>query len=88
MQDVWRYSTEEHGVLCVMMDGTQRMLKLSVENWDFLELFQHIKVLILEEDTDTFGWMMYNAEEMRVAWINVITMELVITTVGIVKTLV
>ena len=34
------------------------MLELSAENWDFLELSQHIKELILEEDWDRSGWMM------------------------------
>ena len=78
----------EHGVLCVMMDGPQLMLKLSVDNWDGMELSQHIKVLISEEDMDQSGWIMYDAGEMRVDLINVLTDELVITTVGITKMLV
>ena len=78
----------EHGVLCVMMDGPQLMLKLSVDNWDGMVLSQHIEVLILDEDMDQSGWIMYDAGETRVDLINVLTDELVITTVGIMKMLV
>ena len=64
------------------------MLKLSVENWDFLELSRHIKELILEEEQDQSGWMMSNAEEMREDSITVFTEVLVMKTVTIVKMLV
>ena len=64
------------------------MLKLSVENWDFLELSRHIKELILEEDWDRSGWMMSDAGEMRVDSITVFTEVLVMKTVTIVKMLV
>ena len=64
------------------------MLELSVENWDFLELSQHIKELILEEDWDPSGWMMSDAEEMREDSITVFTVVLVFTTVAMVKMLV
>ena len=64
------------------------MLELSVENWDGLELTQHIKELILAEEQDKSGWMMYDAGEMRVDSAIVVTAELVMTTVTIVKMLV
>ena len=64
------------------------MLKLSVENWDFLELFQRIKELILEEEQDQSGWMMSDAGDMRVDSITVFTVVLVFTTVAMVKMLV
>ena len=64
------------------------MLELSVENWDFLELSQHIEVPILVKEQDQSGWMTYDAQEVRVDWINVVTGELVTKTVAIVKMLV
>ena len=64
------------------------MLELSVEYWDFLELFQRIKELILEEDRDRSGWMMSNAGDMRIDLITVFTEVLVFTTVTMVKMLV
>ena len=88
MKDVWRYSTEEHGVLCVMMVGTYLMLALSVENWDFLEPFQRFVVLDLVEEQDQSGWMMSDAGEMRVESTAVFTEALVSTTVSMVKMLV
>ena len=64
------------------------MLELSVENWDFLELSQHIKELILEEDWDQSGWMMFDAGDMRVDSITVFTEVLVMKTVTMLKMLV
>ena len=64
------------------------MLKLSVENWDFLELFQPFVVLDLVEEQDQFGWIMSNAEELRVDLITVFTEVLVSTAVSMVKMLV
>ena len=40
------------------------MLELSVENWDFLELFEPFVVLKLVEEQDQSGWMMSGALNM------------------------
>ena len=64
------------------------MLELSVENWDFLELFQPFVVQDLVEEQDRSGWMMSNAGDMRIDSITVFTVVLVFTTVTMVKMLV
>ena len=64
------------------------MPELSVDSWDFLEPIQQMSAFIFVEEKDQSGWMMYDAGEMRVDWINVITMELVFTTVTMMKMLV
>ena len=78
----------EHGVLCVMMDGDYLMLELSVDSWDFLEPIQPTLVLNLVKELDQSGWIMYDAGVMKADLINVITMELVVTTVAMMKMLV
>ena len=88
MKDVWRYSTEEYGVLCVMICGTYLMLKLSVENWAFLEPFHPFVVPNLVKEQDRSGWMKSDAGEMRVDSITVFTVVLVSTPVTMVKMLV
>ena len=35
-KDVWKCSYQEGGVQCVMMAGTETMLQLCVDNWDFM----------------------------------------------------
>ena len=62
-----KYTTVVHGVLYVIMAGASMMLKLSVENLDFLELPHLLVVLHLDKEPVPFGWIMWDAQVMRPA---------------------
>ena len=66
-KDELKFTTMEFGAQSVMMDGTQLMQRLSVENLAFKELLKPGDQPHLVQETAQFGWIMYSAEAVRAA---------------------
>ena len=80
MRDVWRYTTEENGALCVMMAGALLMPMWCAVNSVTAEPHMHVEVPTLVEAVVPSTMMMWAAEEVRHTWLTVPIMALELTT--------
>ena len=66
-KDELKFTTMEFGAQSVIMDGTEMMQRLSVENLVFKELLKPGDLPHLVQETAQFGWIMYSAQVVRAA---------------------